>query len=237
MNISLRKVSKTLKANIAGVGGSSPKLHPGSSGPGPGPEPVKSNENKNEGGNNNNNDDNNIGPLQSQENHIFISAREPWKWVMEDVCSQNSGGLSTITRVDTAQDLPSGKLAPLAALAVASNPNKNTGRRRHQKNNTATTDAHCTLRVEIVSNANTNNNKSRQLIVTAFHCTSQAFDGLDDKDELARTLKRCRCEDLDLSPPSQLINWDVTKVRQTMRNDMIGCDYFFEEGFENNFKL
>jgi len=213
MTISLKKI----KANIAGIGGSSSKLHPG-------PDLVNTNTNTNTSANANansngnenesaeNNDDNNIGPLHSQDSHIFISVREPWKWVMKDVCTRNSGGLSTITRVDIAQDLPSGKLASVATLAAVSHPNNTrTGRRRSQKANTATTDENCTLRMEIISNTNTHNDNSRPWILKAFHCTSQAFEGLDDKDELARTLKRCRCEDLVISPPSQLINWDVTK--------------------------
>ena len=217
MNLSLKKVSKTIKVNIAGIGGSSQKLHPG-----PEPDPVKTN---NSNGNENesaaNNDEDFIGPLHSQDCHIFISVREPWKWVLEGVCTRNSGGLATITRVATAQDLPSGKLASVATLAVASHPNKTrTGRRRNQKSNTALTDEQCTLLVEIISNTNTHREKSRPWILKAFHCISQAFDGLDDKDELARTLKRCRCEDLNISPPSQLINWDVTKVRQTKMSDL-----------------
>eukprot|EP00536_Pseudo-nitzschia_multiseries_P002550 jgi/Psemu1/183748/e_gw1.34.134.1 len=105
----------------------------------------------------------------------------------------------------------------MVAFAAASNPrNANTGRRRSARSNNAVAEAKCTLRVEVVSNAitnhaNNNNNNTRQWTLNAFHCTSQAFDGLDDKDELTRTLKRCRCDDLDLLPPSQLINWDVTK--------------------------
>lgn len=198
-----RKVSKTIKANISGIGGSSQRLQVES-------VPVEGNANKVEV---NDNTENNIGPLQSQDSHIFISVREPWAWVIEGVCTQNNGGLSTITRVVSAQDLPSGKLASLATFAAASNPNSaKANRRRSQRNNTVATDAKCTLRVEVVSNTITNNNNNtRPWKLEAFHCTSQAFDGLDDKDELARTLNRCRCEELDLSPPSQLINWDVTK--------------------------
>mmetsp|Transcript_22753 Transcript_22753/g.53733 ORF Transcript_22753/g.53733 Transcript_22753/m.53733 type:complete len:510 (-) Transcript_22753:1424-2953(-) len=213
--MSFRKFSKSIKANMSGIGGSGSKLNSEA-------VQVDANGHKDDV---NDNSDNSIGPLQCQENHIFISVREPWKWVMEGVCTQNSGGLSTITRVDTARDLPTGKLAPLVAFATASNPqNKNTNRRRFQRANTAAADAKSTLRVEIVSNAipshrngtgnessNSSNNVTRPWTLDAFHCTSQAFDGLDDKDELARTLKRCRCDDLNLCPPSQLINWDVTK--------------------------
>lgn len=199
MNITLKK----LKKNIAGVGnhGSNHKLKDLVPVPEPEPateQPVNSNINSNV------NTINTIGPLQSQDNHIFVSVREPWKWAIEEVC--NSGNYETITTVDDSHDLPSGKFAALAAIARASNTsNTNRGRRRQQKNST-TSDTHCTMKIEVVSN---NNNNTGQMTLKAFHGTSQAFDGLDDKDELARTLRRCRCEHMDISPPSQLINWYV----------------------------
>ncbi len=208
---SLKKVSKSIKANISGIGGSSQKLFHE-------PDPVKadSNENGNQNECTGDDSDNCIGPLHSQDNHIFITVREPWKWIMEDVCTKNNGGLTTMTPVDAAHDLPSGKLASVTGTVAARHPkDSRTSRRRNQKNNTAATEANCTLRVEIISNTKTRNDNFRPWVLRAFHCTSQAFDGLDDKDELARTLKRCRCEDMEISPPSQLINWDVTKVCYT----------------------
>jgi len=202
--MNLKKVSKTIKANITGIGGSRDKLYTAAD------SIDVTTENQNERAVNNNN--NYIGPLHSQSNHIFLNVREEWKWVMEDICARNSGDLSTITRVDETRDLPSGKLASVATHAAASHPNNNRSSRRRNQKNTAMTDANCTLRVEIISNTRTHSDNFRPWTLQVFHCTSQAFDGLDDKDELARTLKRCRCEDLDISPPSQLINWDVTKV-------------------------
>jgi hypothetical protein len=62
----------------------------------------------------------------------------------------------------------------------------------------------CTLRVEITDN-------SESPLRIAVHGTSAAFDGLEDKDELVRTIQRCRCEELNISPTSILIKWDVTK--------------------------
>lgn len=195
--MNFKRVSQSIKANIAGIGGSSQKLYVE-------PEPAEKNDN----------DDNYIGPLHSQDNHLFMAAREEWNWVLEDICANNNGATSVMTRVDAADDLPSGKLASVAKMAAASHPNTSrTSRRRNQKNNTAIIDANCTLRVDIVSNTKIQTRDARPWTLTAFHCTSQAFDGLEDKDELARTLKRCRCEDMEISPPSQLINWDVTKVR------------------------
>ena len=197
-----RKVSQSIKANISGVGGSGHKLNDG------GNRDAVQNDQPREAIV--------VGPLQSEGNHAFISVRSPWEWVMDGVCTQNGAGLVAITRVGASGDLPSGKLASIAAVAVASHPRQSsTSRRRQQRGiNTAATDANCTLRVEIVSNRSTghNSNHARPWSLEVFHCTSQAFDGLDDKDELARTLKRCRCEDMNISPPSQLINWDVTKV-------------------------
>lgn len=206
---------KKIKANISGIGGSRQKLFQE-------PEPVKAdiNENSNQIESVVEDDVTYIGPLHSQDNHIFVSVRNPWKWVLEDVCTRNNGGLATITPVDAADGLPSAKLASVATLATARHPNNSRmNRRRNQKNNSALTEANCTLRVEIISNTNTStrNDNFRPWVLTSFHCTSQAFDGLDDKDELARTLKRCRCEDMEISPPSQLINWDVTYVRYTKR--------------------
>jgi hypothetical protein len=42
-----------------------------------------------------------------------------------------------------------------------------------------------------------------------FHGTSSAMDGLADKDEFVRTMKRHHCE--YLSPPTILIDWDATE--------------------------
>jgi hypothetical protein len=47
-------------------------------------------------------------------------------------------------------------------------------------------------------------------IELAVHGTSAALDGMEDKDELVRTIQRCRCENLNLSPPAVLISWDVS---------------------------
>lgn len=61
-----------------------------------------------------------------------------------------------------------------------------------------------TLQLEIT-------NPSTGKIEYAVHGTSSALDGLEDKDELVRTLQRCRCDHLNLSPPSILIGWDVSR--------------------------
>jgi hypothetical protein len=60
-----------------------------------------------------------------------------------------------------------------------------------------------TLKIEIC-------NPSSGLLEFAAHGTSAALDGMEDKDELVRTLQRCRCDHLNLSPPAVLISWDVS---------------------------
>jgi len=47
-------------------------------------------------------------------------------------------------------------------------------------------------------------------ILLAAHGSSGALDGLEDKDELVRTLQRCQCVDKHISPPSVLLSWDVS---------------------------
>lgn len=134
-----------------------------------------------------------------------------------------------LTAVGSAAELPSGRLLSLGVPekvpgGVESSPDSSTNldarvRNRRRPPKSATTPGSFTLCVEVVCNHDipgqlikySDMKDNRQWTLQAFHGTSEAFDGLDDKDEFVRTLKRCRCEHLELSPPSQLINWDVTK--------------------------
>ena len=128
-------------------------------------------------------------------NEVFYTVTDPWKWVMEKV----TDGSDSIHLVDEAADLPSAKIAAAtAADPNSATPNTPTARRRRKK-----APGPITLRLEIPG-ANGN-------IIEAVHASSEAFEGLEDKDELVRTLQRCRCEHLEISPPSRLLNWDVTK--------------------------
>ena len=61
----------------------------------------------------------------------------------------------------------------------------------------------CALRIEVMGEGGE--------LIRCSHGSSEAFSGLDDKDELVRTFQRCRCEELEITPPSRLISWDVTK--------------------------
>jgi hypothetical protein len=105
-----------------------------------------------------------------------------------------------MTQVDGPNDLPSEKLAKVSAGAEGMNPVTPATRRRRAARKFR---GPSTLKIEIV-------NPNTGLLEYAVHGTSAAFDGMEDKDELVRTLQRCRCDNLNLSPPAVLISWDVT---------------------------
>ena len=156
--------------------------------------------------------------MQSADNHIFCTVRKPWAWVINDISEvvNQHPQQAHMTLMDSYQELPSGKLASVAAAAAASNPSpQKPSRVRRNKTKGATLATQATLRVDVVTNHqqyspdNVEMNQNTWQL-QSFHGTSEAFDGLDDKDEFVRTLKRCRCEHLELSPPSVLINWDVS---------------------------
>jgi hypothetical protein len=131
-------------------------------------------------------------------NPVYFTARDPWKWVLHLVAEENE----FLKEMETAADLPTGKMMA-SQVAGDDGPSPNTpsarGRRRKKLNDPST------LRIEIPDFGD------HLTVLEAVHGTSEAFDGLEDKDELVRTLQRCRCEHLELSPPSRLINWDATK--------------------------
>lgn len=195
-------------------------------------------------------------PLQSPDNHIFLTVRPPWTWIMQDICQSSNSNNDTaqpsahahMTLVDGFADLPSGKLATVGGkttsggigpigrpAAISSSTRRSTSSARRVKPSSAASLQ--TLRIDVVtnhqnfvdeqqrSNANSVDNDATTTTTTeqqqldrnrrtwtlqSFHGTSEAFDGLEDKDEFVRTLQRCRCEHLELSPPSVLINWDAS---------------------------
>lgn len=131
---------------------------------------------------------------------VHYVVRHPWQWVMENTANGH------MTEVDTPSQLPSyleaaKQLVEADSSEMAQTPSTPATRRRRQKRSKHLFPA--TLKLEI-SDPNTGN------VDYAVHGTSSALDGLEDKDELLRTMQRCRCDHLMLSPPSVLINWDVS---------------------------
>jgi hypothetical protein len=130
------------------------------------------------------------------DNSVVCTVRSPWQWVLERAGKE----FTQLEVVDKPADLPTGKLAAIdnGESSQSGAPSTPSSRRRRKKG-----PAPCTLRIEV--------RDGNGEILEAVHGTSEAFDGLEDKDELVRTMQRCRCEQLELSPPTRLINWDVTK--------------------------
>lgn len=120
---------------------------------------------------------------------VTYFVRSPWQWIMQQIAVEG------MTEVVNLSDLPSEK-EPKQASAV-------TPATRRRRNASKKFKGAATLKLEIV-------NPETGLVDFAVHGTSSALDGLEDKDELVRTLQRCRCDHLNISPPSVLISWDVT---------------------------
>lgn len=129
------------------------------------------------------------GGVEGGTVHFFV--RHPWQWVMKEIASE-----SMIEAVN-ATDLPSANLPADAPTFTPSTPA--TRRRREAKKFKGPS----TLKLEI-------SDPDTKSVFFAVHGSSSALDGLEDKDELVRTLQRCRCDNLNLSPPARLLSWDVT---------------------------
>jgi hypothetical protein len=127
---------------------------------------------------------------------------QPWAWVMEKVQTKDMKVIAEVTDLPLAKLQHEQQAAAAQTAATAETPRQ----RRHRSNAMRGRPKHevpAVLRMEVVDP------KTNQVIV-AWHGTSSAFDGLEDKDALVRTIQRCRVEALQLSPPSVLINWDVS---------------------------
>jgi len=113
----------------------------------------------------------------------------PWQWIMQSIAVEG------MTEVVDPNDLPSNK--------VPAKPSAITPASRRRSNFRKKLKGPATLKLEMV-------NPETGFLEYAVHGTSSALDGLEDKDELVRTLQRCRCDHLNISPPSVLISWDVS---------------------------
>lgn len=112
----------------------------------------------------------------------------------------NAIAVPGMTQANTPGELPSEKLPKIHQPSEDTAATPATRRRRNAAKKFK---GPATLKIEI-TNPRTGN------LEFAVHGTSSALDGMEDKDELVRTLQRCRCDNLNLSPPAVLISWDVT---------------------------
>jgi hypothetical protein len=131
------------------------------------------------------------GGVEGGNVHYFV--RHPWQWVMREIATP------TMIEAVLTTDLPSTNLPDEAA--VTQTPSS---KRQNYRKGPRRTRGPSTLKIEIVDP------ETREMLY-AVHGSSAALDGLEDKDELVRTLQRCRCEKLNLCPPSVLLGWDVTR--------------------------
>jgi hypothetical protein len=144
----------------------------------------------------------------------------PWRWVLKKIDASAS-----MKEVDDALALPSAKLA--AEVSAAATPAQSTPATRRRRQKQKDPNSPSTLKVDFTD-------PTTGEFIFAVHGTSSAFEGLEDKDELVRTIQRCRCDNLVLSPPSILINWDVTHEECL---NVIGKDLPALQGNSNSVKV
>lgn len=139
--------------------------------------------------------------MGDDEHKVHYTVRDPWQWVMSSISTER------MTEVEKIADLPSAKLAEKVGSEQPDPPHpppRSASSRRRRMGKKERPPTASTLRIE-------KTNLESGVIEDAVHGTSSALDSLEDKDELVRTIQRCRCEHLQLSPPSILISWDVSK--------------------------
>lgn len=132
---------------------------------------------------------------------VHFLVRHPWQWVMSEISKE------WMIEQQSTSELPSSVQARRASqnglstaeLTPSTRRRRSAGRSGRPKGATPST-----LKIELCD-------PSDNTIIFAAHGSSTAFDGLEDKDELVRTVKRCRCDHLNFTPPSVLISWDVSK--------------------------
>ena len=121
---------------------------------------------------------------------LFYVVRRPWQWVMEEIKEEG------MREGEESTELPSAKQPAIMTPQTSARR----GSRRFRRDPTLHPS---TMKLERIDPATGD-------VVWAVHGTSSALDGMGDKDELVRTLQRCRCEEEHICPPSVLLSWDVT---------------------------
>lgn len=140
------------------------------------------------------------------------TVKDPWQWVVAaistDAMTERGKSADLPSAIKFAQEgaaaAASGQAAPPVPAAAPINFRASSTRRRQRRENQRRAQVPAHLRLEKI-------NASTGAIEIAVHGSSAALDSLDDKDELVRTIQRCRCEHLNISPPAVLINWDVSE--------------------------
>lgn len=134
---------------------------------------------------------------------IKYTVLSPWQWVMNNIRTDG------MAEVESPADLPSSRANNNNGNNDNNNGNGNgideaTPKTRRRRATQRQRRVPSTLKIEVCD-------ASGETVLFAAHGSSSALDGLEDKDELVRTMQRCRCDHKMISPPSILINWDVTR--------------------------
>lgn len=134
----------------------------------------------------------------------YYTVRSPWQWVLTSIATD------AMKEIEKSADLPSAKIIAQNGANGGQEdeglpPSRSASQRRRQRQaKERRAGIPATLRLEKL-------NGKTGAIEMAVHGSSAALDSLEDKDELVRAIQRCRCEHLNLSPPSVLITWDASK--------------------------
>jgi len=128
---------------------------------------------------------------------LYYQCRSPWQWVFKEAFQElidartNDNSHNEISflsgRVKRCEEVSNARLLPSKNFITKQSKTRRFG---------------CTLRIELASSINSD-------IFSCYYGTSQAMEGLADKDEFVRTLSNFNCE--YLSPPSLLIDWDASE--------------------------
>ena len=148
----------------------------------------------------------------TKETSVSYVVRHPRQWVMADLAANlnmepvDSPNMLPLARLQAEQEQAK-QQQQSAAQEGQSRPThrRNRSNRRNSiRRRARSAQGRASLRLEVIDT-------TTGRIALAVHGTSACFEGLGDKDELVRTMQRCRCDHLHLSPPSILIQWDVTQ--------------------------
>jgi hypothetical protein len=129
-----------------------------------------------------------------KDTSVHYVVRHPWQWVMTSIRNDNMVEHTNVADLPSQLKILNEDPAQEAATPKTRRQRRTTDRKRRVPS---------TLKIEVCD--------ANGVLLFAAHGSSSAMDGLEDKDELVRTMSRCRCEEKQISPPSILINWDVTQ--------------------------
>jgi hypothetical protein len=148
---------------------------------------------------------------------VYYQCRSPWKWVFEEAFAElflnipreTISNTSACDKTSTPPAMKDQRCFPVSyAKGLPSYATKNASRMKNEWKQFS--GGGCTLRMEWIGRGRGCKDVDELYCSHYyFHGTSSAMDGLADKDEFVRTMKRYRCE--YLSPPTILIDWDASE--------------------------